>query len=338
MTELEGYLYDGCSSARTALCLAVDEEGRIQLPDGCLLSWQALTVSAPLGSGPRYLELPGGLRFETAQHRDIDRLERRFRPDAPGQRLHLWESRWRWVLIAVLMVVITGVGALRYGLPALAKTVAFRLPASVSEHSSRQTLAALDRWLLAPTQLSPQQQQSLQVLFDEFARLQGGEFDYRLHLRDGGELGANALALPSGEIILTDQLVQLSPHPDAIAGVLAHEIAHVQERHGLRRALQSSALPLLIVAVTGDLNAAGSLLAALPTLLVERHYSRSFEQEADRFALTWLHERGRDPAALANLLQQLESRQTKNGYSVPAWLRTHPGSAERRQLLEVRGK
>ncbi|GGO77964.1 peptidase M48 [Marinobacterium nitratireducens] len=333
MTELDGYLYDGRSSARRAVRLSVDDDGRVRLPDGSLLSWRALSVSTPAAGGPRFLELPAGLRFETAQYPDVDRLERRFRPGAPGQRLHRMESRWRWVLLALLLVILAGAGGLRYGLPALAKTVAFRLPASVSEHSSRQTLAALDRWLLAPTQLPPQQQQRLQALFDELAGLQPAEFDYRLHLRDGGDLGANALALPSGQIILTDQLVRLSPHPDALAGVLAHEIAHVQHRHGLRRALQSSALPLLIVTATGDLNAAGSLLVALPTLLIERHYSRSFEREADRFALRQLQDLNRDPAPLVKLLRRLEANQAEGGQPLPDWLRTHPGNAERRHLL-----
>ncbi|NVK39636.1 MAG: M48 family metallopeptidase [Oceanospirillaceae bacterium] len=333
MTELEGYLYDGQSSARLQVRLQVDDGGRVRLPDGTLLSWRSLSVGAPLGSGPRYLELPDGKRFETRQHTDVDNLDRRWRYGSGGQRL---ESRWRWVLLSVLLVILGGGAGVRYGLPALAKAVAFALPASISEHSSRQTLATLDRWVFASTQLPQARQQALQALFTELTNDQPDGFDYRLYFRDGGALDANAFALPSGEIILTDQLVRLSPHPDAVAGVLAHEIGHVQQRHGLRRVLQSSALPLLIIAATGDLTAASSVLAALPTMLIESHYSRSFEREADRFALALLQARERDPAQLAELLRRLESRQTEAGAAVPAWLQSHPGTEERQTLLQTK--
>ncbi|MFC6670351.1 M48 family metallopeptidase [Marinobacterium aestuariivivens] len=230
-------------------------------------------------------------------------------------------------------MLVCGAG-LRYGLPALARQAAFSLPASVAEHSSRQTLAALDRWLFEPSLLPEERRQQVEALFDTLVADLPGDFHYRLAFRRSEEVGANAFALPSGQIVVTDQLVELAADPDALAGVLAHEIGHVRERHGLRRVLQSSALPLLLIAVTGDLNAAGSVLAALPTVLVESHYSRRFEREADRYARESLLRQGRDPSRLAGLLDKLQ-RQRKSGVQLPGWLKSHPDNDERRALLRA---
>ena len=60
---------------------------------------------------------------------------------------------------------------------------------------------------------------------------QGPPGRYRLELRSGEALGANALALPSGIVIMTDDLVALAKSDDEIGAVMAHELGHVRGRH-----------------------------------------------------------------------------------------------------------
>ena len=80
-------------------------------------------------------------------------------------------------------------------------------------------------------------------------------------------MGANAVALPAGIIIMTDALVELSENDEELAAVLAHEIGHVRNRHALRALLQNSVVAGSIILVTGDASSAGSIAAGIPTLL-----------------------------------------------------------------------
>ena len=71
----------------------------------------------------------------------------------------------------------------------------------------------------------------------------------RLELRAGGAIGPNAFALPSGIIMVTDELVRIAEHPEEFESVLAHEAGHMVHRHSLRMLLQGSASTLLMFAV-----------------------------------------------------------------------------------------
>src|SRR5690606_5779413 len=155
-------------------------------------------------------------------------------------------------------------------------------------------------------------------------------------------LGANAFALPSGTVVFTDQLVRLAERDEELLGVLAHEIGHIERRHGLRQVLQGSALGLLAMTVTGDLSSVSSLIAGIPVILTQLGYSRDFEHEADRFAAELMVSQGIDPALLGSMLMRLEQdvRQcpqpgrceaTEHGWS--NYLSTHPPTAERLRQL-----
>jgi predicted Zn-dependent protease len=141
-------------------------------------------------------------------------------------------------------------------------------------------------------------------------------------------IGPNALALPSGIVVVTDSLVELA-HSDAeLIAVLAHEIGHLRQRHTLRRMLQGSATALLIVAITGDVGSIMSLAAALPTVLLNSSYSRDFEREADDFALDYLQRRSISPQALGDILLRME-KSSGGGSDIPDYLSSHPSTRER---------
>ena len=329
--RLQGYLYDGHSSGRQQVIASVDEHGRILLADGLSWRWPEVEVSSRIGNSARYLDFPDGSRFECSENDLIDQLCQRHSPPRTGM-IHRLESRLRYVALS-LVITIAFVGwFIAYGMPGLAERIAHQLPPSVTESVSRQTLAALDRALFTPSELSSETRQQWQRRFDQLVATQPDEFDYRLLFRNGNQIGANAFALPSGQIIVTDQIVRLTDNPDELIGVLAHEIGHVRERHGLRQVLQNSAVAIILTSVTGDLNAAASVLTVLPTILVEAHYSRDFETEADQFAVTTLHALGKDPRHLATMLEKLELQHGGDGST--GWLDSHPGSDERLELLK----
>ena len=154
----------------------------------------------------------------------------------------------------------------------------------------------------------------------------GADGTYELVFRDGGRAGANAFALPSGIVILTDQLVALAEDDAELQAIMAHEIGHVRNRHALRSLLQRSFATGLLIVVTGDVTAAGGMLVTLPTMLLRAGYSREFELEADAVARDYLQRTGQPLTLYTGLLQRMSEASPS---STPGLLRTHPATPER---------
>jgi hypothetical protein len=163
------------------------------------------------------------------------------------------------------------------------------------------------------------------------ARATGETTPYRLEFRASPIIGPNAFALPSGIIVMTDELVQLAKNDPEVLAVLAHELGHVHHRHTMRRLLEGSATVLIIAGVTGDIASAASLAATAPTLLLQTRYSRNNEREADRYAIEMMKKAGLDPRYLGALLARLESEVGRRG-ALPSFLSSHPSTEERGRL------
>ena len=118
----------------------------------------------------------------------------------------------------------------------------------------------------------------------------------------------NAFALPGGKVYLMDGLLQKARNPDEIAGVLAHELGHVQHRDGLRRLIQTGGTSFLIGLLFGDVFGAGAVIFATQTLL-NASYSREAEQRADAFTVTVMHKLGRSPRPMGEFLLRVTDSQ-----------------------------
>ena len=150
---------------------------------------------------------------------------------------------------------------------------------------------------------------------------------YRLEFRHSNKIGANAFALPSGIVVVTDALVKLGQTDDEVVAVLAHEVGHLEHRHSLRMVMQDSAVALLIATVSGDPFSSSTLVAALPTLLVHARYSRKFEAEADDYAYDFLVAQGIPTQAFADMLVRLGAKDETS--AAEEFLSSHPGTQER---------
>ncbi len=171
------------------------------------------------------------------------------------------------------------------------------------------------------------------ALFSDRPETFGG---YRFLILDTDEI--NAFAAPGGFILVSRGLLRCCPDEDAVAAVLAHEIAHVQHRHGLqaiRRSRLTSAL--MVLASESAKNLGGQELAELTktfegavqditATLVNSGYSRSFERQADATAIAILRRAGYDPNGLTAMLNEMARRQKPGG---PGFARTHPDPSAR---------
>jgi Zn-dependent protease with chaperone function len=306
--------------------------GRVQiLGEGVSLEFPVgeLQFASRIGNTPRAIALPNHGKCEVADNDALDAVLL-----AAGNRrgrdwLHRMESSLAYVMLAVVVTGGFAWGMVTTGIPWMAEQAANALPPSVDRALGQGTLDTLDRVLFSESTLDPQHRQQLGQRFLAMTRAMPDAQDYRLEFRNGESVGANAFALPSGIVVVTDELVGLSENDDEVVAVLAHELGHLQHRHSLRMVMQGSALALLAAAITGDPFSTSTLALALPTVLVHSSYSRDFETEADSFAYDYLVAHRIPVHAFADIMQRLAGED--DGPGVERYLSSHPATAERIQ-------
>lgn len=196
---------------------------------------------------------------------------------------------------------------------------------------------SLDQSLLGPSKLTQAEQVGITSAFETAVRAawpDGGAPPWRLRFVDGRRLGPNALALPGGSILLTDQLVRLADRSgrdarDMVAGVLGHELRHLARRHGMRMGAQTLLVGAIVSTVLGDHNA---LIAGVPLVLIQSGYSRDMEREADADSLRLMQAAGMSPTVMARFFEEMAAwRATAQGASPPMAIAfgSHPADAER---------
>jgi Zn-dependent protease with chaperone function len=264
-------------------------------------------------------------------------------------RVERWQGYWPAALLALVLLLALLAAGLVWGVPAAAQRIAAHLPATVDTKLGQATLAGLEaRNMVAPSRLSEDSIAQVQALLPRVLPAHP-RVPIRLLVRSAPALGANALALPDGTIIVTDGMVRLAWDKDnrldddgtaGLLGVLAHEVGHIERRHATRVMTGSSLTAALSATLFGDFSA---VAAGVPAILTQMQYSRAMELEADDYAAGVLRRNGLEPDVLADALQALE-RQQPGQADVPRWLRqsmaylsTHPATAERIARLRAAG-
>lgn len=146
----------------------------------------------------------------------------------------------------------------------------------------------------------------------------------------------NAFAVPGGHIYLYSGLLLKARHAGEIAGVIAHELAHVKHRHMAQMVgkgtLVSLATLAAIILARGEPAAAAGAMGAGAALQLS--FTRELEQEADRFGLFYMYQAGYDPHGLLDFFDTMVREQRFSMSQVPPYLLTHPLSSERMAQIE----
>jgi len=330
MSVLQGVYFDGKASRRHAVSMFISAGDLKVVGRDVNEQFDARRVrrSLRVANTPRWLYLPGGGACVTEDNDAVDRMTRVRRYE---RILHRWESRPAYAAAAIAMVVAAVWLLVARVVPVAVEHIAERIPVETESVLGRETLSSMDQHIFKPSTLSKTRQASLAKKLTAMASAAGETARYRLEFRASPVIGANALTLPSGIIVMTDELVGKAKNDQEVLGVLAHELGHVRYRHTMRRLLESSATALIIAAVTGDVASATALAAAAPTVLLQLKYSRDSEREADLYAIDTLRKAGYDPRHLTALLGRIEPPRRVRRF-VPGFLSSHPSTEEREAL------
>jgi Zn-dependent protease with chaperone function len=335
---VEVVYFDGKVSTRRDARLTLDDGQLTLVCNGAEQSYPVASLRIPpaVGSIRRTIRLPDGGVCEISDQHFVTELEQLLGSGSRVALLHRWEKSLILVASALGGLALIVVLFMRFGVPALSRHAAFALPPAIESSMGRESLGVLDRLFVKPTKLPLERRAGLAALFNRIVAASGAQPGCRMEFRNGGRIGANAFALPSGIVMITDQLVELAKHDDEIGAILAHELGHVRQRHALRHVLQNSATGLIMATLTGDLVSITSLAATLPTALVDASFSRAFEREADDAAMAWMKGAGVPPRRYAEILGRLQAQldaRTGEAFDkqnpVRNYLSTHPDTGER---------
>lgn len=157
----------------------------------------------------------------------------------------------------------------------------------------------------------------------------GSRYQYEFHVTEDKTI--NAFALPGGVVVVNTGLLAAAKRPEELAGVLAHEVQHVELRHSLRSMVKELGLRGLWAAFTGDLG--GTMAGQAAFKLTTLRFSRDAESDADSHGFNTLVRLEVDPKGMVDFFGTMGKAE---GASPPAWLSTHPASEARQKVLQTK--
>jgi beta-barrel assembly-enhancing protease len=147
----------------------------------------------------------------------------------------------------------------------------------------------------------------------------------------------NAMALPGGFFYVNSGLILAADDEAELAGVMAHEIAHVALRHGTRgqtRADIANIMSLPLIFVGGGIGYAARQAAGIGLPMTFLKFSRGFEAEADYFGVQYMYKAGYDPNEFVNFFEKVQAQEKKKPGSLAKAFSSHPQTPDRIQKTQ----
>ena len=348
--QIEGKYSDGKSSRIEGALLLLTDDGGIRVQTSrdstiCInANFNVVELSSRLGNVPRIIKFRDGSQFVTSDNDGIDAYLAGHRLGIPS--LHLLESHLGLVAVATIFTIVFIALFVWKGVPNISQAIAMQLPEEIVAQAGEGSLEVLDKFWLEPSKLSEQKKIDLNGLFSPY--LIDSDVS-EIAFRRG--IGPNALALPDGMVVFTDELVLLAENDNELIAILFHEIGHLQRRHFLRRIIQDSLATVVLAMVFGDIEIA-SMVLGVPALFLDAAYSRQFELEADRYALNAMNIHDIELKYFGSIMERLQSKQAacrkgeycedaddfqqqdEGGNTLWNYLSTHPVMDDRILLIE----
>ena len=314
MQTFKAYHFDGRISNPRPVTLEV-ENGNICIKElGLTYLVKNVNIRVKLKNTPQTIS------FEDGSYCELSAQDTFIADDDKNSRLLLKiESKIRYSLTAFAILAALTAFTLTIGSTFIAGFISNAIPQSVSNKLSDATLKFLEKHYFEPSKLDAIKRKEIER---RFAKISGNN---KLHFYSSSILGANAFALPSGDIILLDELIELEKDGEyrGIIAVLAHECGHVVHKHGLKTIVKSSITSALVGYLMGDFS---GLMTSAATFAIDAKYSRTFESEADQYAITIMNENNISMRYLADIFESMDNTTSNEAEKL---FSTHPSMDER---------
>jgi predicted Zn-dependent protease len=247
-------------------------------------------------------------------------------PDRPASHA----ARPLPVLFAILAFIGACLATFSFLIPAASDRLAPLIPVGFERtlgHRLERIVLQADRHTVCASSAT---NEYLLTLSDQLQVASGRASAVSIHIIDLPL--ANAFALPSGQIYVTNGLLGLTRSSDELMAVLAHEMGHVQAHHALRLSLRIGGSSAVFGFLLGDFTGSAAVFA-IGQALMGTAFSREFEREADELSVPIMRNLGVSPQMLAQMLARLENEQRPHNI-----LATHPLTSERLDFLRQAGQ
>ena len=305
---IEGGWHAQGSAKRVTAKLEIDGTTfTLLLADGTIYNGKIsnLKVSDRLGNVARRVTLEDGSIFTTYENDAIDKHFKNL-----NSILHSLESHKGFVLAALVATLFTIFVFFKWGIPWTSKAIAHALPHKTNILIAQNSLKFLDKYIFEDSNLTEDKKEKIRQHFSQklLPLSNDKEIKYVIHFRswnDGSLEIPNALALPSGDIILTDKFVTLCKTDEEMDSVMLHEMGHVVHRHALESVIEGAFLSVILMTITGDSNGMADMGIGLGSLLATSSFSRDHESEADMYAFKKMLIAKMDPAAFSTIMERM---------------------------------
>lgn len=344
--QYRGYYTDGFTAQRHDVIV---QPGRAALHlhremGGALDEWPygGLYLSEPVhGQGPARLRHRGrGEAMLTVT--DTRLLDRIAELGGPRLRGGFWSRPTLYVGLSAVVLLAVVVGAAYLLAPRLLAPLARLVPADWEVALGEQVVDSMAHG--NPPCSGPAGVAALHRLSERLTQAMGpalgpeGKLPYPIQVQVIPSGTINAFAAPGGRIVLLRGLIDFAQSPDEVAGVLAHEMAHVAHRHPMQGLIRVAGTTLVLQALLGDRSSVESAAGRFAQWMVLTSYTREDELSADRSAVKLLNAADIEGRGLASFLARVESRRAEKGNALPSMLSTHPVFQDRISLVQSTAK
>ena len=332
-----GFYLDGRSATRQPVSIRLAASGlEITLEGQTRLWWPFREVRQTQGFyAGEQIRLERGAPFPEMLLVDDIGFLAALRRTAPGFGRRFHDPRRRRVRVLLTVGAAAGalaIGAVLYvwGIPAAAGVLATRVPVSWEERLGQ---AAVEQITASKRRCVDPERDG--VIGEIVKRLLSPQpttaYTFRVTVVDDATV--NAIAVPGGQIVLLRGLVERTRTPEELAGVLAHELQHVLQRHSTRLVMQHASTGLLLVAVSGDITGAMAYGIESARVLGTLRYSRHLESEADVEGLRMLLAAEVDPRGMIAFFETMRAAE-RDAPTTFRYLTSHPLAADRVETLK----
>ncbi|MCX4028500.1 M48 family metallopeptidase [Endozoicomonas sp. SM1973] len=248
------------------------------------------------------------------------------------------------IFTTVALLILASPFSLYFAMGPIAALLARQVPVSWEQALGEQ---AIKQYQLSSTFMPDKQVQALlppltKPLVDAIP-----SNSYEFHFYVVKDEDVNAFALPGGYIVIHSGLILKADSAEELLGVVAHEIAHVTEQHGLRNIISATGTFIIVDALLGDMSGLLAVLADAAPLLINQSYSRQFESDADEQGVVLLKTANINPQGLHQFFKKIQEEETKRLAQIAdedshevvqqslALLSSHPATSDRISQLKL---